>query len=67
MAGREQALRWLAQQLRWEASLEALRAQAATGDDVVAEAEQALVEAAAARPGLAERADRRRTQGARAG
>ena len=54
MAGREQALRWLAQQLRWEVTLEALRAEAAA-EDVVVEAERALIEAAADRSVVADR------------
>jgi hypothetical protein len=54
MAGREEALRWLAQQLRWEATFEALRAEAAA-EDVVVEAERALVEAAGDRSAVSDR------------
>jgi hypothetical protein len=54
MAGREAALRWLAQQLRWEVTLEALRAEAAA-EDVVVEAERALIEAAADRSAMSDR------------
>lgn len=54
MAGREEALRWLAQQLRWEITLEALRAEAAA-EDVVVEAERALVEAATDRSAVSDR------------
>jgi hypothetical protein len=54
MAGREEALRWLAQQLRWEITLEALRAEAAA-EDVVVEAERALVEAATDRSAVCDR------------
>ena len=54
MAGRQEALRWLAQQLRWEVTLEALRAEAAA-EDVVVEAERALIEAAADRSAVPDR------------
>jgi hypothetical protein len=54
MAAREEALRWLAQQLRWEITLEALRAEAAA-EDVVVEAERTLIEAAADRSRVSDR------------